>query len=204
MGGVGGSQILRRTVNLRSMVAAGSASAKRSRAVGMLALALREKGCGKLTLCGVEHDQDIVVLAGILDLIKTNKASLDASPARQAALRLLHLALAAALVDRQCELGVHQLDAVLAAAVLLFECVHAREAEVHSVSVREVLEEGEQLDYVVLVHNLQADGVGCPLLVDWDYHAAAGDGERACNSDLVSTASEWFHEGRRGIRTHRI
>ena len=137
------------------------------------------------------------MLAGILDLVKADKAALDARPARQAALGLLHLALAAPLVDRQREFGVHQLDAVLAAAVLLFECVHAREAEVHSVRVREVLEEGEQLDYVVLVHDLQADGIGCPLLVDWDHHAAAGDGERACNSNLVSTASsERFHENK--------
>lgn len=160
----------------------------------MLALYVKQTVCvrvwtGRLTFRAIEHDQDVVVLARILDLIQADKAPLDANPPCQPPLGLLHLAFSAALVDWEGKFGVDELDAEFAAAVFLLEGVHAGKPEVHGVGVGEVFEEGQQLNHVVLVDNLQADRVGGPLLVDGDDHAAARDGEGACNAGEVSM---WF------------
>jgi hypothetical protein len=49
--------------------------------------------------------------------------------------------------------------------------------EVHCVGVREVFKEGQQLNNIVLLDDLDTNGVGCPLLVDGHHHAATGYGE---------------------------
>lgn len=113
----------------------------------------------------------------IFNLIQTNKLPLDTRPARQPALSLLHLALAPPFLHRQRELGIDELESEFPALVALLKCVHGAELEVHGVGVRKVFEKGKELDDVVLLHDLEADGVGGPLFVDWDDHAAARDGE---------------------------
>lgn len=40
--------------------------------------------------------------------------------------------------------------------------------------MRKVIEKGEELDDVVLLDDLETDGVCSPLLVDGNYHAATG------------------------------
>lgn len=52
--------------------------------------------------------------------------------------------------------------------------------------MREVFEEGEELDDGVLLDDLEADRGGGPVFVDGDHHSAAGDGE--CGGDAI------FHE----------
>ena len=122
------------------------------------------------------------MLARILNLIQAHKPPLRARPPRNASLRFLHLPLAPALINRQSELGVDQLQPVFPPGVFLLERVHARQPEVHGIGVREVFEEGEELDDVVLGNDLQADCAGGPLFVDGDDHAPAGDGERGGDS----------------------
>ena len=53
--------------------------------------------------------------------------------------------------------------------------------------MREILEEGDELDDVVLFNNLEADAGRGPLLVDGNDHAAAGDRECRCEAAEVST-----------------
>ena len=55
--------------------------------------------------------------------------------------------------------------------------------------MREVLEEGDELDDVVLFDDLEADAGRGPLFVDRDDHATAGDGECSCEAVEVSTIS---------------
>jgi hypothetical protein len=126
----------------------------------------------ELTLGTVKHDQDVVVFARILNLVETDESPLGARPARQPPLGLLHLALATSLVDGQREFGIHKLQAVLSALVGFLKYVHGTQPEVHGVGVRKVFEECEELDDVVLLDDLDADRVGCPLFVDGHNHAA--------------------------------
>lgn len=51
------------------------------------------------------------------------------------------------------------------------------------------MEEGDELDDVVLFDDLEADAGRGPLFVDGDDHAAAGDGECGCEAVEVSTIS---------------
>jgi hypothetical protein len=140
---------------------------------------------GKLTLSTIKHDENIIMLSGILNLIQANEPPLCARPTRQSALGLLDLALAPAFIDRKSELGVNKLEPKLAALVGLLECVGEAELEVHGVGVGEVFEKGKELDNVVLLDDLQADSCGGPLFVDGNDHAAAGDGEGVCEAGIL-------------------
>jgi hypothetical protein len=114
----------------------------------------------RLTLSIIKHNQYIIMLPGIFNLIQAHKPSLRARPSGQSPLRLLHLALTPSLVHRQSKFGVHHLKPKLPA----------------------LFGEGEELDNVVLFDDLEADGSRGPLLVDGDDHAAAGDGESGCDT----------------------
>ena len=125
-----------------------------------------EKGCGKLTLCGVEHDQDIVVLAGILDLIQADESSFGTSPSRQSTFLFAHFTLTPALLHWQGEFTIHHSQRRFTALVRFFVGVCDPQLEIHCIGMREVLEKGKELDDVVLLDDLQTDAVGGPLLVD--------------------------------------
>lgn len=178
------SQIFLRTVNLRETVADGSASANRSRAAGSATI-----GCGVaavLTFGAVKRDENIVVLSWVLDLIQANESSLHARPACEPTFLFTHLALAPALFHRESKLAVDEPEGRLAVFVDLLEYVLRFELEIHRIGVGKFLKEGKQLDDVVLFHDLDANRVGGPLLVDWDDHTAAGDGEGRCDAGRVS------------------
>ena len=83
------------------MVAAGSASANVSRAVATLVIGFPQVTLTRLTLRGIKHDKNIVMLARILNLVETNKSSFGACPACHPTLGLLDLALAASFIYRQ-------------------------------------------------------------------------------------------------------
>jgi hypothetical protein len=136
----------------------------------------------RLTLRGIKHDKNIVMLARILNFVETNKSSFGACPACHPTLGLLDLALAASFIYRQRELCVNQLQSKLSTLIRLLESVGEAELEVHGISMREVFEEGEKLDDVVLFDDLQTDAVGGPLLVDGHYHTTAGYGEGVCET----------------------
>lgn len=138
------------------------------------------------------------MLARILNLIQAHKPPLRARPPRDASLRFLHFPLAPALINRQSEFRVDQLQPVFSPGVLLLERVHGRKAEVHGVGVREVFEEGEELDDVVLGNDLQADRVGGPLFVDRDDHAPPRDGE--CGGDSIELDFEAGHGELEGVQ----
>jgi hypothetical protein len=72
-------QIFLLTVNFLFTVAAGRAAAKTSRAEIMLAWSLCVHDA-RLTLCRVELNQDIVMLARVLDFIETDELAFGASP----------------------------------------------------------------------------------------------------------------------------
>jgi hypothetical protein len=128
------------TVNFLFTVAAGRAAAKTSRADIMLARPLQLHYAG-LTLCRVKLNQDIVMLAWILNLVETNKVAFGTSPAAQSTFFLLHLAFASSLFDGKSELGIDELESKFAALVSLLERVCDSQLEVHGIGVRELFEE---------------------------------------------------------------
>jgi hypothetical protein len=178
------SQIFLRTVNLRDTVADGRASANRSRAAR--SVTTRCTGSAILTFCALKGDEDVIVLSRILNLVQADESPLHSSPAGQPTLLFAHLTLALALFHGQSKLAVDEPEGRLAVLVDLFEYVLRLELEIHGVGVGKVFEEREQLNDVVLFHDLNADRVGGPLLVDRDDHTAAGNGKGRCDAGRVS------------------
>jgi hypothetical protein len=134
------------------------------------------------------------VLARVLNSIEADIFPLHAGPATDPAVLFLHLALSPSLFDWQRELAVNQFDARFSAFLGRLIDVLGFQLEVHSVGVGEVLEEGEQLDDVVLYDDLDTDRRGSPLFVDGNDHTAARDGERGRDAAHVSVTAQVIRE----------
>lgn len=135
----------------------------------------------KLTFLGIKRDMNIIMFARIIRHIQTDKvrrttsATTDATSATGATPATLLLGRIPGPGQR--ELGVDQADDALARSLKGFVHVGALELEIHAAAVAEILEEGQQLERLGLLHDLDPTRAGFPFLVDGHHHAAAGDGE---------------------------
>lgn len=112
------------------------------------------------------------MLARVFNFVEAYESALGSRPSRQSAFFFLHLAFSTTLLHGQSKLGVDEFEAKFATLVGLLERVHGSELEVHSIGMREFFEKRKQLDDIILLDHLNADRVGCPLLVDGNYHAS--------------------------------
>lgn len=83
---------------------------------------------------------------------------------------------------RHTELRIHQPDVEFPRAAERLVDVGALEREIHAPAECEVLEDGNELGDLTVAQELKPDVVGFEVLVDWNDHAAAGDGENCCGS----------------------